>query len=371
MKKIVVLAGTRPEAIKLAPVVHELKKSPDVFKTVICASGQHNEMFYQALADFEITPDVNLKVMRPGQSLAGVTARLFETVDGLLESERPDWVLVQGDTTTAMVGAICSFYRKVKLGHVEAGLRSYNLRAPFPEEVNRRVAGIVADKHFAPTKRAKQNLLAEGVNEADILVTGNTVIDALLWMLERVRGEQPEIPHAVQNALSDGKEMVLMTGHRRESFGPAFEQICLAIRDLAEKHRDIVFVYPVHLNPNVREPVLRLLGGVERIVLTDPLTYKPFVWLMDKSILILTDSGGIQEEAPSLGKQVLVMREVTERPEGVEAGTSYLVGTDRNQIIDRVTSVLKRLKDNPPVRIPANPYGDGLAAQRIVQVLRS
>lgn len=370
-KKIVVLAGTRPEAIKLAPVILELKKSGEFFDTVVCASGQHDEMFYQALADFEIVPDMNLKVMRPGQSLAGVTARLFEAVDRLLELEKPDWVLVQGDTTTAMAGALSSFYRRVKVGHVEAGLRSNNRWAPFPEEVNRRVAGIVADKHFAPTKGARQNLIAEGVKEADILVTGNTVIDALLWMMERVRREPPKVPDAIQPALSGGKRMILMTGHRRESFGPAFEQICLAIRDLAENNRDVVFVYPVHLNPNVREPVMRLLGGVERIVLTDPLTYKPFVWLMDRSTLILTDSGGIQEEAPSLGKQVLVMREVTERPEGIEAGTSHLVGTDRKQISSGVAAVLKRLRENPAEKLPNNPYGDGLAAQRIIQVLRS
>ncbi|NKE72129.1 non-hydrolyzing UDP-N-acetylglucosamine 2-epimerase [Candidatus Manganitrophus noduliformans] len=370
-KKIIVLAGTRPEAIKLAPIILELKKNADLFEAVICASGQHNEMLCQALSDFEIVPDMNLSVMRSGQSLAGVTARLFEAIDHLLESERPDWILVQGDTTTAMVGALCSFYRRVKIGHVEAGLRSHNRWAPFPEEVNRRVAGMVADRHFAPTDRAKRNLLSEGVAESDILVTGNTVVDALLWMIERVRREQPSLSAEVLKALSNGKRMVLVTGHRRESFGPGFEQICLAIRTLAEMYRDVVFIYPVHLNPNVQEPVMRLLGKVERVLLTAPLTYKPFVWLMDRSALILTDSGGIQEEAPSLGKPVLVMRKVTERPEGVEAGTSRLVGTDRDQIVEGVTSALKSLGESRSVPLPYNPYGDGLAAQRIVQALRS
>ena len=370
-KKIIVLAGTRPEAIKLAPVILELKKRPDLFETVICASGQHDEMFYQALADFDIIPDTDLKVMRPGQSLAGVTARLFEAIDPFLEREHPDWVLVQGDTTTAMVGALCSFYRKVKVGHVEAGLRSHLRCAPFPEEVNRRVVGVVADKHFAPTVGAAQNLLKEGVTDADILVTGNTVVDALLWIAERVRKQQPPLPNNVLEALSTGKRMVLVTGHRRESFGSGFEQICLAILALAKMHQDVVFVYPVHLNPNVRQPVMRLLGKDERVLLIDPLTYKPFVWLMDRSTLILTDSGGIQEEAPSLGKLVLVMREVTERPEGVESGTSLLVGSDRNQIVESVTSVLNRLNESRVIPLPSNPYGDGLAAPRIVQALSS
>ena len=370
-KKIVVLAGTRPEAIKLAPVILELKRRASLFTTLICASGQHDEMFYQALADFEIIPDNDLKVMRPGQSLAGVTARLFEAIDSFLEREQPDWVLVQGDTTTAMVGAMCSFYRKVKVGHVEAGLRSHQRFAPFPEEVNRRVVSIIADKHFAPTIGAKQNLIREGVCDADILVTGNTVVDALLWMVERVRKVQPPIPQNVLDAVSSGKRMILVTGHRRESFGSGFEQICLAILELVHMHKDVVFVYPVHLNPNVREPVIRLLGNYERVLLIDPSTYKSFAWLMDRSAFILTDSGGIQEEAPSLGKLVLVMRGVTERPEGVESGTSLLVGSDRNQIVKGVTSVLNRLSDKRFVPIQSNPYGDGLAASRIVQALSS
>ncbi len=370
-KKIVVLAGTRPEAIKLAPVILDLKRKASLFSTLICATGQHDEMFYQALADFDIIPDHDLKVMRPGQSLAGVTARLFEAIDSYLERERPDWALVQGDTTTAMVGALCGFYRKVKIGHVEAGLRSHQRFAPFPEEVNRRVVSIVADKHFAPTVGAKINLEREGVCAADILVTGNTVVDALLWMVERVRKDRPPLSQNVFDAVSSGKRMILVTGHRRESFGSGFEQICRAILELVEMHKDVVFVYPVHLNPNVRQPVMRLLGKHERILLIDPLAYKSFVWLMDRSAFILTDSGGIQEEAPSLGKLVLVMREVTERPEEVESGTSLLVGSDRNQIVKGVTSVLNRLCDNRVVPIQSNPYGDGLAASRIVQVLFS
>jgi len=370
MKKVLVIAGTRPEAIKLAPVIVALRNFTNTFETTVCASGQHDEMLYQAFEDFCIVPDLDLKVMSRGQSLAGVTARLFESIDGVLDSVKPDWLLVQGDTTTAMVGAICGFYRRTKVGHVEAGLRSHNRWAPFPEEVNRRVVSIVGDKHFAPTAWAKDNLLKEGIEEENIVVTGNTVIDGLLWMVERVRQDPPAIPPAIVDALNKGCRLVLITGHRRENFGPGLEDICLAIRDLAVRHQDAIFVYPVHLNPMVQKPVRRILEGIERVMLMEPLRYKPFVWLMDRSALILSDSGGIQEEAPSLGKPVLVMRDVTERPEGVAAGTCRLVGTHRNSIIEGVSSIL----DNPVAlrsfETPSMIYGDGHAAQRIVEVLR-
>src|ERR1700693_1013481 len=367
--KVLVLIGTRPEAIKLAPVIFKLKSNPENFETRICATGQHDEMLYQAFSDFDIDPDLDLKVMRPGQSLGSVTARLFEAIDAVLEAEKPNWVLVQGDTATAMVGAICGFYRKIKVGHVEAGLRSHNRFSPFPEEMNRKVASIVADKHFAPTEGARQNLLREGIRSDDILVTGNTVVDALLWMIDRVRDIPPIIPTLILEACSENKRIVLITGHRRESFGAAFEQICLAIRDLASLHTDTNFIYPVHFNPMVRQPVMSILGGVDLVILTEPLSYQPFVWLMNRSNLILTDSGGIQEEAPSLGKPVFVMRDVTERPEGVEAGTSHLVGSIREDIVKAVSWALDQKQGSPSNGKFRNPYGDGLAAKRIVQAL--
>ncbi len=368
-QKILVLAGTRPEAIKLAPVVRELKSHPERFRVRLCCSGQHREMMHQALADFELTPDFDLQVMRPGQSLAGLSAALFGAVDRLLTEEKPDWVVVQGDTTTVMIGVLCAFYRRIRVAHVEAGLRSFDKQAPFPEEVNRRVAGVVADLHFAPTETARANLLREGVAEDQVLVTGNTVIDALLWMTEKVRKRPPQLPPPVHAALAANRRVVLITGHRRESFGPGFRQICLAIRELAERHRDCTFIYPVHLNPNVRAPVFKILGGTDGVILTQPLTYKPFVYLMDQAHLVLTDSGGIQEEAPSLGKPVLVMREVTERPEGVEAGTARLVGTDSNTIITTVERLLRDLNEYRSMARKANPYGDGTAAQRIAAAL--
>jgi UDP-N-acetylglucosamine 2-epimerase (non-hydrolysing) len=369
-KKIVVLAGTRPEAIKLAPVIHKLRDMDGLFKTVVCATGQHMEMLSQAFNDFDIIPDHNLEVMQPGQTLANVSSRLFTAIDTILEFEKPDWLLVQGDTTSVMVGALCAFYKKLKVGHIEAGLRSQNLWAPFPEELNRRVASIIATKHFAPTEGARRNLLNEGVKDTDIIVTGNTVIDALLYILTKVRLEPPELPAKIKSALNNKKRMVMITGHRRENFGFSLEQICIAIRKLSEEFKDTVFVYPVHLNPNVRRPVLSILRKVPGIVLLEPLSYKLFVWLLDKSCLVLTDSGGIQEEAPSLGKPVLVMRSVTERPEGIEAGVSRLVGTDSETIVKEVSALLMQ-KRNEFSNIINNPYGDGLAAERIVKSLTS
>ena len=354
-RKILVCAGTRPEAIKMVPVFCALRARPEQFEVQLCSTGQHREMLRQAFADFGVAPDVELDVMVPNQSLAGLSARLFDAIDGLLARERPRVLLVQGDTTTVQIAALCAFYRGILVGHVEAGLRSHNLRSPFPEELNRRIAGIVGDFHFAPTEAAKKNLLAEGVQADRVFVTGNTVIDALLWMAEAVRYQPPLLPPVVESLVTEGHRFVLITGHRRESFGSGFESICEAIRQLALFHPDVTFVYPVHLNPHVRGPVHAMLGGIPSVHLIEPQSYKSFVRLMSSCSIILTDSGGVQEEAPSLGKPVLVMREVTERMEGVHTGVCKLVGTD-TAAYDLMAKA-------------ANPYGDGHAAERIVSTL--
>lgn len=306
--------------------------------------------------------------MQGNQSLSQLTARVLTSLDPVLREVKPDWILVQGDTTTAMAASLAAFYHGIPVGHIEAGLRTNNKRAPFPEETNRRVTSVIADLHFAPTDRARQALLSEGVPQNKIFVTGNTVIDALLWVRQKV-GENPhDIPADLKNIMND-KKMILVTGHRRENFGNTFEQICLAIRDLVSLHADICVVYPVHLNPNVKEPVHRILGNTDRIHLIEPLPYTPFVWLMDHAYLILTDSGGIQEEAPSLGKPVLVMREVTERPEGIDAGCVALVGTDKNKIVESVSNLLRNEEMYKKMSKAKNPYGDGKAAIRIITAL--
>jgi UDP-N-acetylglucosamine 2-epimerase len=326
-------------------------------------------MLRQAFADFGLEPDIDLSVMQPGQTLASLTSRLFTEADAMLERERPDWILVQGDTTTVMAVSLCAFYRGVKVAHLEAGLRSFDIRAPFPEELNRRVAGMVADLHLAPTETARQNLLAERVPEEAVLVTGNTVIDALLFMRDKGRFEGGLLESRVAAALAAGKRMVLITGHRRENFGEGFLSICRAILRLADAHTDTLFVYPVHLNPNVQKPVLELLSGHVGILLLEPLAYKTFIAHMDAATLILTDSGGVQEEAPSLGKPVLVMREVTERPEGVAAGAAKLVGTDEERIVAEVSRLLTDPTAYAEMSGKANPYGDGRAAERIAAAL--
>jgi UDP-N-acetylglucosamine 2-epimerase (non-hydrolysing) len=369
MKKIIVLVGTRPEAIKLAPVVHELKKTVS-FRVILCSTGQHREMLDQAFEDFELTPDINLNLMTQGQTLAGLSARLFTGLDELFEYEKPDCIVVQGDTTTVMIASFCAFYRGVKVAHVEAGLRTHQKRSPFPEEINRRVTGLLADIHFAPTRGASANLLNEGVDESSVIVTGNTVIDSLLWMARRVKEIPPTLPANIEELLKSSSRIVLITGHRRESFGMPFENICNAIRELAHKYTDVAFVYPVHLNPNVQSPVQRILNDVKGVILTEPMSYKPFVRLMASSEFILTDSGGIQEEAPSLGKKVLVMRDSTERPEGVQAGCCLLVGSEKNRIVEEVSRLLEQ--KNKAVSIDdntQNPYGDGHAAYRIAREL--
>lgn len=368
LRKVLTIFGTRPEAIKLAPVVLELASKPDRFVSRVCVTAQHREMLDQPLALFGITPDYDLDIMSPGQTLAQVTARAVEGLDHVIIQEKPDVVLVQGDTTTAFCGALVAYYHQIRVGHVEAGLRTDNKFAPYPEEINRRLVSQLADYHFAPTEHAKQALLREGVAESAVFVTGNTVIDTLLWIRDRVYQARPDLPDGLADAL-DGRQVVLVTGHRRESFGEGFENICDAIRQIADTFRDVVFVYPVHLNPNVREPVNRILGGHDQIHLIEPLPYAPFVWLMDRATIVLTDSGGVQEEAPSLGKPVLVMRETTERPEGIEAGNARLVGVQRERIVHELTQLLRDPEQRAAMAHVTNPYGDGHAAERIVQVL--
>jgi UDP-N-acetylglucosamine 2-epimerase len=367
--KVACFVGTRPEAIKMAPVVHELKGRSNEFETTLCSTGQHKEMLADALRDFELSPDVDLDVMQSGQTLAELSGRLFFAVDAFLEKNKPDWVLVQGDTTTVTVVSLCAFYRKIKIGHVEAGLRTHDKFAPFPEEINRRIAGLVADLHFVPTELSRQNLLNEAVDEKIVIKTGNTVIDALLWMVDKVRQFPPVLPNSVETILNSGREYILVTGHRRENFGDGFLNICLAISTLAKEFPEYCFIYPVHLNPNVQAPVNDILGNVEGVFLIPPQTYKPFIRLMDGAKLILTDSGGVQEEAPSLGKPVLVMRDVTERPEGVTAGACKLVGTDVNTIVETVRNLLTNELNYRGMAEVVNPYGDGTAARRIVDAI--
>ncbi len=364
--RVLSVVGTRPEAIKLAPVILRLRDAPGIHGA-ICASGQHREMLDQVLGLFDIVPDYDLDVMQPGQDLFDVTSRVLLAMRDVLEQERPDIVLVQGDTTTCLSAALAAFYAGVPVGHVEAGLRTGDLAAPFPEEANRSIVTRITALHFAPTDQSRENLLREGVAPDSITVTGNTVIDALLSIRGRAAelGEFPFPDSLRSDWLKPGVRRLLITGHRRENFGPGFENLCSAIADLASRHPDWRVIYPVHLNPNVQEPVRRILGGVKNVALIEPLDYLPFVWLMDTADVILTDSGGIQEEAPSLGKPVLVMRDVTERPEAVQAGTVRLVGTDRTKIVTGVESVMLDEKTYKRMSKAHNPYGDGKAAGRI------
>jgi UDP-N-acetylglucosamine 2-epimerase (non-hydrolysing) len=360
-----VIFGTRPEAIKLVPVVLALRRRSDVVCRV-CVTAQHRHMLDQVLHDFDLAADVDLDLMRPDQRLAGLTARAVEAVDAFLARERPALVVVQGDTTTTFCAALAAFYNRVPLAHVEAGLRTGNLDAPWPEEANRLLTTRLTRLHFPPTEAARRNLLAEGVPAERVHVTGNTVIDALLLAREKVRANPPTLPVPLAELFIDRRPLVLITGHRRENFGPGFEAICRAIADLAAQFPGVRFVYPVHLNPNVREPVKRILGAAgANVLLTEPLSYLPFVALMDRATLLLTDSGGIQEEAPSLGKPVLVLRDTTERPEAVEAGTAQLVGTDRAGIMAAVSRLLTDPTAYAAMARAHNPYGDGRAAGRI------
>ncbi len=366
--KVMIIAGTRPEAIKVAPVVMEFRKHKEI-ETVLCNSGQHREMIEQTFRDFGLIPDITLEIMQPGQTLAGLTSRLFNGIDKVLESEKPDWILVQGDTTTVMVSAMCAFYRNIKIGHIEAGLRTFDKRAPFPEEVNRQIVTRVADMHFAPTRYSYANLIKEGVDPNCAFVTGNTVIDALYWTRDFLKDNPEYLCPEVRKVLDEGKRVILVTGHRRENFGKSFEEICKAILNLADTFNECVFVYPVHLNPNVQEPVRKMLGGHERIMLLPPQPYLSFQSILNASYLVLTDSGGIQEEAPALGKPVLVMRDVTERPEGVKTGCAKLVGPHAETIIKGVSLLLSNPEEYRKMANSQNPYGHGHSAERIYSAI--
>lgn len=369
--KVLTVFGTRPEAIKMAPLVHALAKDPD-FEARVCVTAQHREMLDQVLNLFSIVPDYDLNIMRPGQGLTEITCGILQGLKPILEAFRPDVVLVHGDTTTTIAASLAAFYQRIPVGHVEAGLRTGDLSSPWPEEANRTLTGHLAMYHFAPTENSRQNLRRENIADERIFVTGNTVIDALFWVRDSVMNNpaQYEALAARYPFLDAEKKLVLVTGHRRESFGQGFEQICHALADIAARHDDVQIVYPVHLNPNVSEPVNRILGPVENVFLIEPQDYLPFMWLMNHAWLILTDSGGIQEEAPSLGKPVLVMRDTTERPEAVDAGTVKLVGTDRQRIVDEVTLLLNDNEAWQTMSRAHNPYGDGQACGRILHALK-
>lgn len=372
--RVLSVFGTRPEAIKMAPVVLGLQEAEGI-ESLVCVTAQHREMLDQVLELFEITPDYDLNIMKPGQDLYDVTANALLGLRDVIRDSKPDLVLVHGDTTTCFAAALAAFYEQIKVGHVEAGLRTGDMLAPFPEEANRSLVGCLTRFHFAPTELAKQNLLKENVDESSILVTGNTVIDALLIVRDKVN----QIPDSswekrfsetlFKKILDSERKLILITGHRRENFGQGFVDLCNAIKTLANNHPDWDLIYPVHLNPNVQKPVREILGETENVFLIDPQDYAPFVWLMDKSDLILTDSGGIQEEGPSLGKPVLVMRDVTERPEAIDAGTVKLVGTDKDKIVSVVEGVMLDEAVYSEMSLAHNPYGDGKAVERIIDYL--
>ena len=384
MKKVMLVFGTRPEAIKMAPLVKEFQKYPDKFKTIVCVTGQHREMLDQVLHIFEIVPDYDLNIMKQGQDLYDVTSRVLLGMRDVLKEVQPDVVLVHGDTTTTTAAALAAFYQQIPVGHVEAGLRTHNIYSPWPEEMNRQITGRIATYHFAPTPLSRQNLLAEHVKPEQIVVTGNTVIDALYMVVDKTKSDKAldkELEEVLLhsgydvNRLSDGKKMVLITGHRRENFGDGFISMCKAIQALTQKFSDVDFVYPMHLNPNVRKPIHEVFGedlsNLGNMFFIEPLEYLSFVYLMEKSTIVLTDSGGIQEEAPGLGKPVLVMRDTTERPEALEAGTVKLVGTDFNKIVGEVSELLTNQEYYERMSKAVNPYGDGKACGRIVNYIVS
>jgi UDP-N-acetylglucosamine 2-epimerase (non-hydrolysing) len=365
MKKILIIFGTRPEAIKMAPLVKEFQKHPEVFETKVCVTAQHREMLDQVLDFFTIAPDFDLDLMKPEQNLYGLTADIITNMQEVLENYKPEYVFVHGDTTTTMAGSIASFYSGAKICHIEAGLRTYNKLSPFPEEINRQITGRVCDFHFAPTETSKANLIKEYIQEDTILVTGNTVIDALLDSVEKVNQEPSELIKQLSTTLAN-KELILVTGHRRENHGAGFIRICEAIKEIAQDNTERLILYPVHLNPKVQEPVKRILSGLDNIILIDPLAYQDFIWMMNRAKIIITDSGGVQEEAPSLGKPVLVMRDTTERPEAVDAGTVILVGTDKKLIVSEALALLNNSARFETMSKLHNPYGDGKACERIV-----
>lgn len=374
--------GTRPEAIKMAPLVKEFQKNSDKFETIVCVTGQHRQMLDQVLKIFDIRPDYDLNIMKQGQDLYDVTARVLIGMRNVLDESKPDVVLVHGDTTTSTAAALAAFYRQIPVGHVEAGLRTHNIYSPWPEEMNRQITGRIAEYNFAPTPLSRENLLKENVSADKIAVTGNTVIDALYWVVDKIK-QNADLDNELQDALAeagydicrlrDGRKLVLITGHRRENFGEGFISMCKAIQTLTIKYPDVDFVYPMHLNPNVRKPIHEVFGenleGLGNMFFIEPLEYLSFVYLMEKSNIVLTDSGGIQEEAPGLGKPVLVMRDTTERPEALSAGTVKLVGTDYNKIVDEVSSLLNDKSHYQQMSQAVNPYGDGKACERIMNRL--
>lgn len=379
MKKVMLVFGTRPEAIKMAPLVKGFQKYPERFKTIVCVTGQHREMLDQVLHIFEITPDYDLNIMKQGQDLYDVTARVLTGMRDVLKEAQPDVVLVHGDTTTSTAAALAAFYQQIPVGHVEAGLRTHNIYSPWPEEMNRQITGRIATYHFAPTPLSRQNLLTEAVKEEQITVTGNTVIDALYMVVDKIKNDKSldaELKILLKNAgydvnrLADGKKLVLITGHRRENFGEGFIHMCTAIKDLTQKYPDVDFVYPMHLNPNVRKPIHDVFGedlsDLGNMFFIEPLEYLSFVYLMEKSTIVLTDSGGIQEEAPGLGKPVLVMRDTTERPEALAAGTVKLVGTNYENIVREVSALIDKRDYYNQMSNAVNPYGDGKACDKIV-----
>jgi len=373
--------GTRPEAIKMAPLVKAFQADSDHFETIVCVTGQHRQMLDQVLSLFEITPDYDLDIMKQGQDLFDITSRVMLGMRDVLEKAKPDVVLVHGDTTTSTAAALASFYKQIPVGHIEAGLRTHNIYSPWPEEMNRQITGRIAKYNFAPTPLSRKNLLAENVSDNDIIVTGNTVIDALHYVVEKINSSD-EIKAELSNILlksgydvsrlSNGKKLVLITGHRRENFGDGFISMCSAIKSLNEKYSDVDFVYPMHLNPNVRKPIKEVFGdkAPENMFFIEPLDYLPFVFLMEKSYLLLTDSGGVQEEAPGLGKPVLVMRDTTERPEAVDAGTVKLVGTNYDKIVSEVSELIDNPKAYELMSKAVNPYGDGKACGRVLDTFK-
>ena len=382
MKKVMLVFGTRPEAIKMAPLVKEFQLLSDEFETIVCVTGQHREMLDQVLQIFDIQSDYDLNIMKQGQDLYDVTARVLTGMRDVLKAVQPDLVLVHGDTTTSTAAALAAFYQQIPVGHVEAGLRTHNIYSPWPEEMNRLLTGRLATYHFSPTPLSRNNLIKESVDDRNIIITGNTVIDALYWVVDKIKNNK-ELDNELEdilskagydvNRLNNGKKLVLITGHRRENFGDGFINMCTAIKDLTVKYPDLDFVYPMHLNPNVRKPIHEVFGenlsGLKNMFFIEPLEYLSFVYLMEKSSIVLTDSGGIQEEAPGLGKPVLVMRDTTERPEALDAGTVKLVGTDYNKIVNEVSSLIDDKAAYEKMSKAVNPYGDGLACGRIVNAL--
>lgn len=384
MKTVMLVFGTRPEAIKMAPLVKAFQAASDSFRTLVCVTGQHREMLDQVLHIFDIQPDYDLNIMKQGQDLYDVTSRVLLGLREVLKEARPDIVLVHGDTTTSTAAALAAFYAQIPVGHVEAGLRTHNIYSPWPEEMNRQLTGRMATWHFAPTPLSRQNLLAENVAESQITVTGNTVIDALYWVVDKIKHDATlaqQLDAELQRAgydvqrLADGRKLVLITGHRRENFGDGFIHMCTAIKDLTQRYPQVDFVYPMHLNPNVRKPIHEVFGqdltGLGNMFFIEPLEYLSFVHLMEKSHIVLTDSGGIQEEAPGLGKPVLVMRDTTERPEALTAGTVKLVGTDYDKIVSAVSTLLDDEAAYQAMSRAVNPYGDGKACGRIVETLKA